>query len=147
MNSFSSDGVMTQAYSTLSVSSPNWDQTRPTNHPNYTLHDYGHGDNEIPMNHDIDTPALSSQDSLPLEIGDQVQIRQFYHKAFIAIQQTNCKALAKPIIKMVEPRKQVKYPYNGGKNGQPEATKPLWWPGKCAHQEPDHLSKPGMVFG
>ncbi|KAK2742682.1 hypothetical protein FQN57_005137 [Myotisia sp. PD_48] len=48
---------------------------------------------------------------------------------------------------MFQPKKQNKYPYNGGhgadgKKGDPEKTKPDWWPPGVIHREPDHLSKP-----
>lgn len=62
----------------------------------------------------------------------------------------NCKAIAKSYIKLVEPRKQVHFPYNGRKviagvsrRVDPELTKPGWWPDGVEHREPDHLQKPG----
>lgn len=62
----------------------------------------------------------------------------------------NCKAIAKSYIKLVEPRKQVHFPYNGRKvisgvsqRVDPELTKPEWWPDGVEHREPDHLQKPG----
>ncbi|KAJ5364989.1 uncharacterized protein N7496_010702 [Penicillium cataractarum] len=71
-----------------------------------------------------------------------------YEKAFQNLQQTNCRVLAKAYIKVVEPRKQVNYPYNGrkaigGRTVQldPEQTKPPWWPPQVRHREPDHLPK------
>ncbi|KAF3009283.1 hypothetical protein E8E15_001438 [Penicillium rubens] len=64
------------------------------------------------------------------------------------LQQTNCRALAKAYVKLVEPRKQVYFPYNGrivvaGVTQQldPEAAKPPWWPAGVRHREPDHLLK------
>jgi hypothetical protein len=74
-----------------------------------------------------------------------------YERAFENLQQTNCRVLAKAYIKMLEPRKQVNYPYNGrrsvgGRKVQfdPEVAKPPWWPPRVRHHEPDHLTKAGM---
>ncbi|KAJ5138865.1 uncharacterized protein N7515_003713 [Penicillium bovifimosum] len=57
--------------------------------------------------------------------------------------------VAKAFIKFIEPRKWVQHPYNGGKppgsvpgtSGDPEKTKPEWWPLGVMHKEPDHLRK------
>ncbi|KAJ5979877.1 hypothetical protein N7481_007175 [Penicillium waksmanii] len=72
----------------------------------------------------------------------------YYEKAFENIQQTNCRTLAKAYVKLVEPQKQVNYPYNGrkviaGTKSQldPNETKPPWWPSRVTHREPDHLPK------
>jgi hypothetical protein len=88
-----------------------------------------------------------------LPIRNQSLLRKYYEKAFDSLQQTNCRILAKAYIKLVEPRKQVNYPYNGRKNiagvpnqFDPEETKPGWWPAGVIHREPDHLRKPGMLF-
>ncbi|CAG8072526.1 unnamed protein product [Penicillium nalgiovense] len=83
-----------------------------------------------------------------ISITDRVLLRKYYEKAFQNLQQTNCRALAKAYIKLVEPRKQMVFPYNGriivaGVTQQldPEATKPPWWPRRVRHREPDHLLK------
>ncbi|OJJ73377.1 hypothetical protein ASPBRDRAFT_122073, partial [Aspergillus brasiliensis CBS 101740] len=75
-------------------------------------------------------------------------LRRYYEKAFDSLQQINCRILAKAYIKLVEPRKQVNYPYNGRKiisgssqQFDPELTKPAWWPAGVTHREPDHLLK------
>ncbi|PWY88316.1 hypothetical protein BO70DRAFT_331650 [Aspergillus heteromorphus CBS 117.55] len=75
-------------------------------------------------------------------------LRRYYEKAFDSLQQINCRILAKAYIKLVEPRKQVNYPYNGRKiisgssqQFNPELTKPAWWPTGVTHREPDHLLK------
>lgn len=77
-------------------------------------------------------------------------LRRYYEKAFQNLQQTNCRVVAKAYIKLVEPRKQVNYPYNGrkiigGRTQQldPDETKPPWWPSGVSHREPDHLPKAG----
>ncbi|OQE23481.1 hypothetical protein PENFLA_c011G08967 [Penicillium flavigenum] len=83
-----------------------------------------------------------------IPITDRALLRKYYEKAFQNLQQTNCRALAKAYIKLVEPRKQMVFPYNGrivvtGVTQQldPEATKPPWWPRRVRHREPDHLLK------
>ena len=85
-----------------------------------------------------------------LRVGDRSLLRKYYWKAFTDFQQLNCRAIAKPYVKLIEPRKQVQYPYNGRKviSGKPqiadpELTKPLWWPKIVPHKEPDHLKMDG----
>lgn len=87
-----------------------------------------------------------------LRIGNQDLLRRYYEKAFETFQQLNCRTIAKSYIKLVEPRKQVHYPYNGRKviGGvsqcvDPEQTKPGWWPLGVLHREPDHLRKRGKL--
>jgi hypothetical protein len=77
-------------------------------------------------------------------------MRRYYEKAFEDFQQLNCRAIAKSYIKLVEPRKQVHFPYNGRRvisgatqRVDPELTKPDWWPAGVPHREPDHLLKRG----
>ncbi|KAJ6010281.1 hypothetical protein N7522_005297 [Penicillium canescens] len=55
-------------------------------------------------------------------------------------------------VKLVEPRKQVLYPYNRrrvissvSQPLDPELTKPGWWPVGALHREPDHLLKPNRL--
>ncbi|KAJ5369357.1 uncharacterized protein N7496_009117 [Penicillium cataractarum] len=79
---------------------------------------------------------------------DSKAMVQRYENAFANFQQTNCRVLAKAYIKILEPRKQVNYPYNGRKlvggrkiQFDPEQTKPPWWPSLVRHHEPDHLPK------
>ncbi|KAJ5668440.1 uncharacterized protein N7477_007010 [Penicillium maclennaniae] len=83
-----------------------------------------------------------------LRVGNQDLLRRYYEKAFEDFQQLNCRAIAKSYIKLVEPRKQVHFPYNGRKviagvsqRVDPEMTKPGWWPAGVLHREPDHLLK------
>ncbi|OQD78068.1 hypothetical protein PENANT_c092G10202 [Penicillium antarcticum] len=87
-----------------------------------------------------------SNSSIPLR--DSKFLRQYYEKVFKNLQQTNCRVIAKVYVKIVEPRKQVQYPYNGRRTVggityqmSPEETKPPWWPPGVSHREPDHLSK------
>ncbi|KAJ5355986.1 hypothetical protein N7517_010595 [Penicillium concentricum] len=83
-----------------------------------------------------------------ISVIDRNFLRKYYAKAFENLQQTNCRALAKAYVKLVEPRKQVFFPYNGRavvagviRQLDPEATKPPWWPPGVRHREPDHLLK------
>lgn len=85
-----------------------------------------------------------------LRVADRDLLRRYYEKAFEDFQQLNCRAIAKSYIKLVEPRKQVHFPYNGRKvvagvstRVNPEQTKPVWWPVDVLHREPDHLLKRG----
>ncbi|KAJ5991403.1 hypothetical protein N7522_011610 [Penicillium canescens] len=83
-----------------------------------------------------------------VSVKDRDILALYYMKAFEDLQQTNCRILAKAYIKLVEPQKQVNYPYNGRKivamaprQFDPEMTKPPWWPSGVSHREPDHLPK------
>ncbi|QKX61085.1 uncharacterized protein TRUGW13939_08231 [Talaromyces rugulosus] len=86
-------------------------------------------------------------DLVPLKIGDTDKVSAYYESVFKRLQQLNCRMLAKSFIKLIEPRKQVRHPYNGGRGsapgerGDPEMTKPDWWPRDVIHKEPDHLRK------
>ncbi|KAJ5507048.1 hypothetical protein N7527_009191 [Penicillium freii] len=86
---------------------------------------------------------------VPLRIGDTQNVMAYYERALQHFQQLNCHMVAKAFIKFIEPRKQVRHPYNGGKppgsapgtTGDPERIKPEWWPPGVMHKEPDHLRK------
>ncbi|CAG8270105.1 unnamed protein product [Penicillium salamii] len=87
-----------------------------------------------------------------LRVRNRALLRRYYEKAFEDFQQLNCRAIAKSYIKLVEPRKQVHYPYNGRRSiagvaqtDNPEQTKPGWWPAGVVHKEPDHLLKPDRL--
>lgn len=67
---------------------------------------------------------------------NKVEVKNFLYNCFEEFQQIPCKLLAKAWIKVVEPRKQSKYPYKNG-----EKSRPFWWPPNCIHREPDHLKK------
>lgn len=95
---------------------------------------------------------LTSHQSASISVKDPDVLRLYYEKIFQNLQQTNCRVIAKAYIKLVEPRKQVNYPYNGRKTVEgrvqqldPEATKPPWWPIGVCHREPDHLPKAGKI--
>lgn len=85
-----------------------------------------------------------------IPVNEKNVLRQYYERVFHNFQQTNCRVIAKVYIRLVEPRKQILYPYNGRKNVEgriqqfsPEETKPPWWPAGVTHREPDHLPKAG----
>ncbi|CAI7668131.1 unnamed protein product [Penicillium pancosmium] len=93
-------------------------------------------------------PNMRGSQKAFISIRDKDFLRRYYEKVFQNLQQTNCRVLAKAYVKLVEPRKQVNFPYNGRKivAGQtqqldPDDTKPPWWPTGVSHREPDHLPK------
>jgi len=65
-------------------------------------------------------------------------VDEYYASRFTTLQQATCKLVVKAWIKVIEPKKQMKFPYNKG-----EDLKPAWWPEGVRHREPDHLSKTG----
>lgn len=88
-----------------------------------------------------------------ISLRDPYFLRRYYAKVFENLQQTNCRLIAKFYVKLVEPRKQILYPYNGRKTVAgityemtPNETKPPWWPSGVRHREPDHLHKAGRVM-
>ena len=106
--------------------------------------------NEQNIQHVVVQPVQPVKPSPPeriaLMIGDTEKVMAYYDTALKHFQQLNCRKTAKAFIKVIEPRKQVKHPYNGGKGsagekGDPEKTKPEWWPKGVIHREPDHLRK------
>jgi hypothetical protein len=84
------------------------------------------------------SPA-SATEYKPLIIGNADEVTTFLETRFRQLQQLCCKSVAKVWIKVIEPKKQTRYPYNRG-----EESKPDWWPSDVRHKEPDHLMKPGM---
>ncbi|KAJ5766550.1 uncharacterized protein N7511_004166 [Penicillium nucicola] len=121
-------------------SSPNWVQTGQTKPME-----------KIPF--EWQTPNSRNKKRRPNPAGivksrNRALLRRYYEKAFEDFQQLNCRAIAKSYIKLVEPRKQVHFPYNGrrviagvSQRVDPEYTKPGWWPAGVLHKEPDHLLK------
>ena len=93
-------------------------------------------------------PALGEVLMTEIRMEDWHQMRKYFELGFFAVLQIDCRFIAKKWIKRIAPKKQVNNPYNGGKdmhneNGNPELTKPAWWPPSVRHKEPDHLHKPG----
>ena len=84
----------------------------------------------------------------PLQIRNKSQVTLYLRETLRSMNQLNCKAVAKQWIKIIEPGKQGKHPYNGGRDatkagikGTPAANelkKPRWWPEGIDHKEPDH---------
>ena len=96
-----------------------------------------------------------------VSIGDTRRLEDFYSHMFRQMKQVPCKIVAKAWVKVVEPRKQTKHPYNGSKKGKiykkemesegyvdinsGDVCKPEWWPKEgCRHKEPDHIYRDGM---
>jgi hypothetical protein len=88
----------------------------------------------------------STNNMVAMQIGDTEKLIEYYENALKHFQQINCRLIAKHFIRHIEPRKQVKHPYNGGESGNPEITKPEWWPAEVMHKEPDHLKKQRKCF-
>ncbi|RAL02124.1 uncharacterized protein BO80DRAFT_40179 [Aspergillus ibericus CBS 121593] len=118
-----------------------------------------HSQNPVPVMQNpqpdlTEFPSSAGVNRIPLEIGDSERVEQYYTISFRHFQQVNCRVVAKAFIKVIEPRKQVRHPYNGGRpkpgappgsKGDPEKTKPEWWPARVVHREPDHLKKEERV--
>lgn len=62
-----------------------------------------------------------------------------YAQRFSNLGQSVCANILKAWIKVVEPKKQTKYPYKDKKGN--EGRSPPWWPQGMRHVEPDHLHK------
>ena len=85
-------------------------------------------------------------------IDDEDAVINFYKTRFLQMQQIPCKIVNKTWVKVVQPKKQARHPYNGGRKaveagdaGNGELTKPDWWPPEgTRHREPDHIQKPGL---
>ncbi|SCV04425.1 LAMI_0H16028g1_1 [Lachancea mirantina] len=73
-------------------------------------------------------------------LANQEDVHKFLRDAFQALNQLSCKMIAKTWIKIIEPKKKIKYPYIKGNK-----TRPSWWPYDVEHREPDHLRKPQRV--
>jgi hypothetical protein len=129
---------------------PIWKQEKDYHWQPYTFQiHYPNFDQQGPGLYDFLNRVTCDEDSLPVQ--DPTAMLHLYENAFGNFQQTNCRVLAKAYIKILEPRKQVNYPYNGRKlvggrkvQFDPEETKPPWWPSLVRHHEPDHLPKVGM---
>lgn len=111
-------------------------------------------DNRYDDGSDSDEYGSGATDMVPVRVGDTQKVMSYYEGALKHFQQLNCRMVAKAFIKFIEPRKQVRHPYNGGKppagsapgaTGDPEKTKPEWWPPGVMHKEPDHLRKECML--
>jgi hypothetical protein len=93
-----------------------------------------------------ETPSYEFVDMVGLKISDSPKVLEYYERSLKHFWQFNYTQVAKAFIKFIKPGKQVKHPYNRckpgaphGKEGNPESTKPKWWPANVFHKEPDHL--------
>jgi len=84
----------------------------------------------------ISTPTPSQSRSISIA---PHELMTWYASKFDSLQQQTCKVVVKAWIKVIEPKKQTRYPYNKGNEG-----KPPWWPQDLRHKEPDHLVKFGQ---
>ncbi|SJX63920.1 uncharacterized protein SRS1_14622 [Sporisorium reilianum f. sp. reilianum] len=82
-------------------------------------------------------PPLATPPTVEITLANQAARTAFLELRFGQLQQGVCKTVAKAWIKIIEPKKQMRCPYNKG-----EAGKPDWWPAGVRHKEPDHLMKP-----
>ncbi|PKI85061.1 hypothetical protein MVES1_001056 [Malassezia vespertilionis] len=80
--------------------------------------------------------SASSPSQFILTLQDEDARTTFMELRFDQLQQNMCKMIAKEWIKVIEPKKQTRCPYNKGETG-----KPAWWPEHVRHKEPDHLMK------
>ncbi|CDK28821.1 unnamed protein product [Kuraishia capsulata CBS 1993] len=71
-----------------------------------------------------------------VDLGKPESVTLYLQLCFKAIQQSQCKVIAKSWIRAAEPKKQARYPYKSG-----DQSKPPWWPHHVRHKEPDHLLK------
>ena len=97
-----------------------------------------------PLHPSSNTPLPSSRTTMhtaqpgyTLELKDENARTEFIELRFSQLQQVMCKMIAKEWVKVIEPKKQTRFPYNKG-----DAGKPTWWPADVRHKEPDHLMKP-----
>ncbi|KAL8794909.1 MAG: hypothetical protein Q9195_002621 [Heterodermia aff. obscurata] len=97
-----------------------------------------------------------------IRVDDDAKIWDHIDVLLKQMKQDACRKIAKEWIKVVEPRKQTKFPYNGGvrkvesvtlygDKNPGEFTAPPWWCSTqgwdagigCRHKEPDHQKKSG----
>lgn len=83
------------------------------------------------------TNSNSDANLTQVTLSDKAARTAFFELRFGQMQQGMCKTVAKAWIKIIEPKKQTRCPYNKGEEGKPD-----WWPEGVRHKEPDHLMKP-----
>jgi len=95
-----------------------------------------------------DEPEDEDTRHISYRADDKINWEKWFNDAFRAVQQVSCRVIAKEWIKIIHPKKQSTHPYNG-KNpktreiGDPNLTKPPYWPKDVIHKEPDHINKEG----
>jgi hypothetical protein len=94
-------------------------------------------------NGDGGTVELDATDATwKITLGDWGWVDGYYSQCFVNVQQGPCKIIGKAWVKLLEPKKQSKYPYR-----REDPCAPPWWPlGTVRHKEPDHLYKRGTVI-
>ena len=102
-----------------------------------------------------DTRIPVTANDRSVRVDNEDTIRQFYYLKFQQMQQIPCKHIAKAWVRVIHPKKQGKFPYNGGKKARAlgiiedagRVTAPGWWPplNHCRHREPDHIKRMGML--
>lgn len=90
-------------------------------------------------NSPVGTPPTPSVQTRSIKIRE-ADLKDWYAERFESLQQETCRLVVKNWIKVIEPKKQSKFPYNRG-----DDCRPGWWPQDIRHREPDHLQKPGRL--
>ena len=86
-------------------------------------------------------PHIEIFDTVNLDLSDNSAVKEYVYVALQTLRQLPCKALAKMLIRIVEPKKKNKHPYKGGIDSRPP-----WWPDYVIHKEPDHLPKEARLM-
>ncbi|OQE10120.1 hypothetical protein PENFLA_c001G07947 [Penicillium flavigenum] len=95
--------------------------------------------------------SASGEERVILKVGDTKSVMIYYRSTLDYFPQQNCSSIIKAVIKFIEPQKQAKHPYNGGKpllgsaTSDPEKTKPTWWPPGITHKHPEHMRKENRI--
>ncbi|KAL8896389.1 MAG: hypothetical protein Q9207_007729 [Kuettlingeria erythrocarpa] len=102
--------------------------------------------------------VVSEEDAEDIRLGDRERITAFFRMTADYLGQTLLKGILRAWVKLLEPGKSTKFPYNGGSKGDRRSnefrnpgrhTAPPWWPKQagwqqgfgCRHREPDHIFK------
>jgi hypothetical protein len=91
----------------------------------------------VPAKSPMGTPTTPFVPTRSIKIREN-DLKDWYAERFESLQQETCRLVVKNWIKVIEPKKQSKFPYNRG-----DECRPGWWPENIRHREPDHLQKPG----
>ncbi|KAL8927950.1 MAG: hypothetical protein Q9208_002025 [Pyrenodesmia sp. 3 TL-2023] len=103
---------------------------------------------------------VSEEDAEDIRLGDTERITAFIRQTADYLGQMLLKTILKALIKLYEPAKQTRFPYNGGDRPSDDPknpgrdTAPPWWPEQahwrdgfgCRHREPDHVFKKERLF-
>ena len=108
------------------------------------------------MEDDTDVPEGRRVERIAIDPSNKEAVDDFFNKSVAVLQESAMKEILKKIIKVIEPKKQSKYPYQSSetkiKKGldprvrYPVPMVPPWWPKEgVIHKEPDHIQKEGML--